>query len=69
MRVKWNCTIPSTFPTSNGVKQGGVLSPILFNVSLDELMKMLLEQGLGCHIGMSFLSLSFYLLFLRFQIF
>ena len=40
MRVKWNDTISSTFSTSNGVKQGGVLSPILFNVYLDELTKI-----------------------------
>ena len=31
MRVKWNGTTSNTFSTSNGVKQGGVLSPILFN--------------------------------------
>ena len=31
MRVKWNGKISSTFPTRNGVKQGGVLSPILCN--------------------------------------
>ena len=49
IRVKWNGTISSTFSTSNGVKQGVVLSPILFNVYLDELIKMLSEQGLGCH--------------------
>ena len=47
-RVKWNGTISNTFSTSNGVKQ--VLSPILFNIYLDELIKMLSEQGLGCHL-------------------
>ena len=50
MRVKWNGTIFSTFSTSNALKQGGVLSPILFNVYLDELIKMLSEQGPGCHL-------------------
>ena len=45
MRVKWNDMISSTFSTSNGVKQGGVLSPTLFNVYLDELFKMLSEQA------------------------
>ena len=47
---QWNGTISNTFSTSNGVKQGGVLSPILFNVYLDELIKMLSEKGLGCHL-------------------
>ena len=32
MRVKWNGTTSNTVSTANGVKQGGVLSPILFNV-------------------------------------
>ena len=34
----------------NGVKQGGVLSPIIFNVYLNELIELLSEQGLGCHL-------------------
>ena len=50
MRVKWNGSTCDTFSTSNGVKQGGVLSPILFNVYLNELIELLSEQGLGCHL-------------------
>ena len=60
MRVKWNGTISSTFSTSNGVKQGGVLSPTLFNVYLDELIKMLSEQGLGCHLHGQFVLAFIY---------
>ena len=30
LRVKWRNTVSSEFTVSNGVKQGGVLSPILF---------------------------------------
>ena len=59
MRVKWNGTIFSTFSTSNGVKQGGVLSPIVFNVYL-ELIKMLSEQGLGCHLHGQFVGAFIY---------
>ena len=40
-----------SFHVSNGVKQGGVLSPILFCVYLDELLLRLKCSGLGCHIG------------------
>ncbi len=36
---------------SNGVKQGGVLSPILFTVYVDELLRILENARLGCHIG------------------
>ena len=60
MRVKWNGTISNTFSTSNHVKQGGVLSPILFNVYLDELIKTLSEQGLGCHLHGQFVGAFIY---------
>ena len=32
MRVKWNQTLPEPFSVCNGVRKGGVLSPILFTV-------------------------------------
>ena len=51
MRIKWNAAISGSFDTSNGVKQGGVLSPLLFNVYLDELILLLREQGIGCHMN------------------
>ena len=50
MRVKWNDMIYSTFSTSNGVKQGGVLSPTLFNVHLEVL------YNIGSHFGFSSLN-------------
>ena len=40
-----------TFGVANGVKQGGVLSPILFNVYLDYLLCMIKESGAGCYAG------------------
>ena len=44
----------SEFTVSNGVKQGGVLSPILFAIYTDGLLKRLEETGVGCHIGSCF---------------
>ena len=38
----------------NGVKQGGVLSPILFSIYFDELLKRIERTGIGCHIGHHF---------------
>ena len=35
----------------NGVKQGGVLSPILFCLYIDALFVRLKQSGIGCHIG------------------
>ena len=56
MRIKWNAAIPGSFYTSNSVKQGGVLSPLLFNVYLDELILLLTEQGVGCHMNGMFVG-------------
>ena len=36
--VNWNDECSSTFYVGNGVKQGGVLSPVLFTVYLDGLI-------------------------------
>ncbi len=35
----------------NGVKQGGIISPILFCVYLDGLLNELTNSSLGCHMG------------------
>ncbi len=39
------------FSVKNGVKQGGVLSPILFAVYMDGLLVRLQTGGIGCHVG------------------
>ena len=41
MFVKWGNVMSSVFTVSNGVRQGGVLSPYLFNVYMDGLSEML----------------------------
>ena len=43
----------NSFPInmSNGVRYGGVLSPILSNVYMDELLLRLQKQDIRCHIG------------------
>ena len=38
MKIRWNGTYSDTFTICNGVKQGGVLSPHLFNIYLEELL-------------------------------
>ena len=54
--VQWNTARSSAIPMLNGVKQGGVLSPILFCVYMDELLSRLEKSGLGCYIGKQFLG-------------
>ncbi len=56
LRVKWAQHLSSIFTVTNGVKQGGVLSPILFAVYTDGLLRRLSETGAGCHIGSHFVG-------------
>ena len=49
--VKWGHTVSICFIVRNGVKQGGVLSPLLFAIYTDSLLKRLEESGVGCHMG------------------
>ena len=51
MKTVWNGSESSEFSVKNGVKQGGILSPILFCLYIDELLLRINESGLGCHIG------------------
>ena len=44
----------------NGVKQGGVLSPILFCVYLDGLLKLLSDAKVGCFVGSTFVGVLAY---------
>jgi len=37
VQVKWSINFSSPFTVTNGVRQGGVLSPYLFAVYLDKL--------------------------------
>ena len=54
MHVQWNSTQSTTFLLHNGVKQGRVLSPILFSMYIDSLLEKLKDSGLGCHVGRTF---------------
>ena len=47
--VLWNKTLSENFSVSNGVRQGGVLSPILFIVYIDELLTRIESQTVGCY--------------------
>ncbi len=55
-RIKWQHAISRSFYATNGVKQGGVLSPILFTIYLDTLLESLKECGTGCFIGDTFVG-------------
>ena len=44
------------FGVTNGVKQSGVLSPILFIVYIDELLVLFSKSTLGCHVGSCYIG-------------
>ena len=51
MRVRWGDCISSPFRISNGVRQGGILSPYLFNVYMDDLSSLLNGCNTVCMSG------------------
>ena len=50
MCVRWGKVVSEPFTVSNGVRQGGVLSPLFFSVYMDDLSKRLNELNIGCSI-------------------
>ena len=54
--VLWNGIASKSFCVENGVRQGGIISPILFCVYLDGLLVQLRNSGIGCHIGNFFVG-------------
>ena len=45
----WNNVKSGYFTMANGVKQGGVISPIFFSLYIDPLLEYLRISGYGCH--------------------
>ena len=46
----WGDSTSSLYTVSNGVRQGGILSPFLFNCYTDDLSSILNKSDIGCHI-------------------
>ena len=50
-RVMWKTCNSEYFKLQNGVKQGGVISPTLFNLYIDRLLLKLKKSGIGCNMN------------------
>ena len=53
-------TVSSKFPTNNGTKQGGVLSPYLFTRYVRNSLTSVAECGIGCCVGDVFTNIFSY---------
>ena len=50
-RVRWGSKTSPAFRVTNGVRQGGILSPILFSVYTDDLSIQLSNSRIGCQMN------------------
>eukprot|EP00118_Oscarella_pearsei_P022630 m.264231 g.264231 ORF g.264231 m.264231 type:complete len:281 (+) comp40468_c0_seq4:1113-1955(+) len=53
-RVRWQGKLSEGVSVKNGVRQRGVLSPLLFNVFIDDLLEDLSKSGFGARIAGKF---------------
>ena len=63
MCVRWGRVYSSSFIVTNGVRQGGILSPYLFNVYVNDLSVKLNSCHVGCYYSGEFFGLSHDVLF------
>ena len=51
MSVRWGHSISNVFNVTDGVRQGGILSPKLFNIYIDGLSNILNNSLIGGSLG------------------
>jgi len=52
VQVSWSGAMTDYFTALNGVKQGAVLTPILYCAYVDDLLLILSKAGVGCFMGL-----------------
>ena len=51
INVRWGTILPLTFTVSKGMKQGGIILPIIFNVYIDGLRILLSNSNIRGLLG------------------
>jgi len=59
-RIMWNGFFSDRFSDCNGVKQVGILSPVLFCVYIDGLLQHLARSKIGYNFGMTYVGVLAY---------
>ena len=54
--IRWGKGVSDPFKVRNGIKQGGLLSPFLFNLYINELSVNLNHSGVGCVAGKTLIN-------------
>ncbi len=57
MRTMWKEEFCELFTTTNGIRQGDMISPVLFCIYMDALLNRLEREGYGCLIGNHYFEL------------
>ena len=55
-RVKWGDALSDEFNVPLGTKQGGIISPKFFSIYIDDMVKILRNLGVGCHVLKAFVA-------------
>ena len=58
--VKWNNVFSAMFKLNCGIRQGGVLSPYMFAIYIDEIVPKIESIGIGCYLGSVCFSIFLY---------